>query len=397
MAADFNPVQATETYLSVMTDEAIANSNGYVNAGYATMLIGVVLELIIALVLLQSGWSSKWRELAERVTKRKFAQAFIYMPIYIVVTIIATFPLAWYRDFYIEHKFGLATQDFGAWFVEFLLANSFFMLGFSLFVAFLYLILRLSRQRWWMWGAGLAVSFIALIMFLGPLYIQPAFNEYKPMAEGPLKDRILSIARANGMEADDVKQVDESKQTRRISANVSGLFGSSRIALNDNLLERASSDGVEAVMAHEIGHYVLNHQWQTLAYYALIFIFCFAAVNALFNTICRKRGSGWGIRGIDDYAGFPLLYAIGAVLIFLATPVFYKLTYTMEMEADLFAINATRSPDAWSEVALLGAQYRKLRPPQWEENLLNHHPSPYTRIYTAMRWKAENLPVENGD
>jgi STE24 endopeptidase len=271
------------------------------------------------------------------------------------------------------------------------------MLGFSLFVAFLYLILRLSTQRWWMWGAGLAVSFIALIMLLGPLYIEPYFNEYKPMAEGPLKDRILSIARANGMDAGDVKQVDESKQTRRISANVSGLFGSSRIALNDNLLERASSDGVEAVMAHEIGHYVLNHQWQTLAYYALIFIFGFAAVNALFKTICRKRGSRWGIRGIDDYAGFPLLYAIGAVLIFLATPVFYKLTYTMEMEADLFAINATRSPDAWSEVALMGAEYRKLRPPPWEESLLNHHPSPYTRIDTAMRWKAENLPVESGD
>jgi STE24 endopeptidase len=111
--------------------------------------------------------------------------------------------------------------------------------------------------------------------------------------------------------------------------------------------------------------------------------------NAAFNALARRRGAAWGIRGIDDYAGFPLLYAIGMVLIFLATPLFYKLTYTQEVEADLFAINATQNPDAWAEVALLTAEYRKLRPPQWEESWLNHHPSPYARVYMAMRWKAE--------
>jgi STE24 endopeptidase len=392
LAAQFDQQEATSSYLAVVTQEEQASTNAYVDAGYRFMLLEPLVEIIVAFLLLQLGLSRKWRELAERKVKRRFLQAFIYMPIYLVVTTIILFPLAWYRDFYTEHKYGLSTQDFGPWFIEYLQATGFSLIGFSLFVAILYLILRRSPQRWWMWGAGLAVGFLGILLFIGPLYIQPVFNEYHPMDEGPLKDRILSIARGNGLAADDVKQVDESKQSTRVSANVSGLFGTSRIALNDNLLSRASDDGVEAVMAHEIGHYVLNHQWKLITYILLIFVICFAATNATFKAIARRRGEEWGIGGIDDLAGFPLLYAVATVYMFLATPALYKIVYVHEVEADLFAINATQNPEAWAEVALMTAEYRKLHPPQWEENWLNHHPSPYARINMAMRWRAENLP-----
>jgi STE24 endopeptidase len=388
-SADFDPVAATNAYLASVPADEQANTNGYVDAGYGIMLLAAVLEVLVAFILLRFGWSRKWRDLAERVTSNKFGQAFIYMPIYLLVTAALMFPLSWYADFYTEHKFGLASQGFGEWLVELLQMNAIMIIGFSIFIACLYIVLRRSPQRWWLWGSGLVVGFLAILLFVSPLYIDPVFNEYRPMDEGPLKERILSIARANGMQTDDVKQVDQSKQTNRVSANVSGIFGSSRIALNDNLLNRASPPAVEAVMAHEIGHYVLNHIWKTLAYFALIFLVGFALANGIFLAILRRVGAAWGIRGIDDYAGFPLLYAIGMVLIFLATPLFYKLTYVHEVEADLFAINAIDNPDAWAEVALLTAEYRKLQPPQWEENWLNHHPSPYARIYMAMRWKAE--------
>jgi STE24 endopeptidase len=188
--------------------------------------------------------------------------------------------------------------------------------------------------------------------------------------------------------------VDASKQTTRVSANVSGLFGTSRIALNDNLLLRANPDGVEAVMGHEIGHYVLNHQWKLITYMLLIIAACFALTKVLFKVISARRSEAWGLRGIDDYAAFPLLNAVATTLIFLCTPLLYSVIYVHEYEADLFAINATQNPEASAEVALLTAEYRKLHPPAWEEAWLNHHPSPYVRIVTAMRWRAENLPVE---
>lgn len=394
LAQEFDPVEATNQYLAKVSAEDEANTNAYVDTGYRIQVMGLVLELVIAGLLLRLGWSARWRDRAERVVKWRFLQAFIYMPIYLVVTAIIGFPLAWYSGFYVERKFGLGTQEFGGWFVEQLQGFGINLVAFSLFIAFLYLIIRLSPRRWWMWGSGLVISFMALMMLTGPVFIQPIFNEYRPMDEGPLKERILSIARANGMSVDDVKQVDASKQTNRVSANVSGLFGTTRIALNDNLLMRASPDGVEAVMAHEIGHYVLNHIWKTIVYYLLIFLVGFALASAAFNAIVKRRGSKWGVRGVEDYAGFPLLYAIAAVFFFVTTPMFNTLTRVHETEADLFAINATQNPDAWAEVALLTSEYRKLHPPEWEEKYLNHHPSPWARVYMAMIWKAENLPAD---
>lgn len=394
MAAEFDTQAATAEYLAAVSPEDSANTNGYVNSGYQTTVIEALLVAVISFALLQLGWSTRWRMLAERVVKWRFLQAFIYMPIYLLVTTLLMLPLAWYRDFHVEHKFGLGTQDLSTWFIEFLQGTGFEIIGMSIFVGVLYLFLRWSPQRWWMWGAGLVVVFIAILLLISPLYIQPVFNDYRPMDEGPLKDRIISIARANGMMADDVKQVDQSRQTNRISANVSGMLGTTRIALNDNLLNRASPAGVEAIMAHEVGHYVLNHQWKTVTYYMLIFGAAFAAANALFLLVWRRRGETWGVRGIDDYAGFPLLYAIVVVIMFFATPLIYRVVYIHEYEADLFAINATQNPEAWAEVALMTAEYRKLHPPEWEENWLNHHPSAYVRISTAMRWKAENLPED---
>lgn len=147
-------------------------------------------------------------------------------------------------------------------------------------------------------------------------------------------------------------------------------------------------------MAHEIGHYVLSHIWKMMAIYAVLFFLGFAIIGTVFNRLVKKYGGRWGVRGVDDLAGLPLLMAAISVLFFITTPFQNRITYVNEYSADLFAINATQNPDAWAEVALLTSEYRKLRPPAWEENWLNHHPSPYKRIHMAMVWKAEHLPEE---
>ncbi|MDP5053928.1 MAG: M48 family metalloprotease, partial [Congregibacter sp.] len=321
-----------------------------------------------------------------------FARAFIYVPIYALVTTVLLFPLSCFRDFYTEHKFGLATQSFSSWFGDFIIEGLVTTVLFALFVGLLYMVIRRTRDNWWAWGSGLSIGFMLFALFISPVFIDPLFNEYRPMDEGPLKERILSIARANGMQTDDVKQVDASRQTNRVSANVSGLFGTARIALNDNLLNRADADSVEAVMAHEIGHYVLNHPIKMMLALLPILLAIFFLTNLIFRAVLRSKGEDWGVRGIDDYAGFPMLMAIFTVVGLLATPVFQRVVYMQEYEADLFAINATQNPDAWAKVALLTAEYRKLEPSDFEENWFNHHPSPYMRIYMAMRWKAEHLP-----
>ena len=136
-------------------------------------------------------------------------------------------------------------------------------------------------------------------------------------------------------------------------SNVSGLFGTSRIALNDNLLNRAGEDAVEAVMAHEIGHFVLNHMIKMMTFLLPMLVVMFGLTHVIFRSIVRRKGEQWGVRGIDDYAGFPLLVAIVAVLELLATPFLFRIVYMQEYEADLFAINATQNPDAWAEPLML--------------------------------------------
>ncbi|MDJ0879819.1 MAG: M48 family metallopeptidase [Halieaceae bacterium] len=388
----FDAVAATNALLAKVPADDVQNTIGYVNSGYVAMVLELAATLLIAWLLLSTGWSRRWRELAERKIKSRFAQAFIYMPIYLLVSTALFFPVDWFSGHYIEQKYGLGNLSFGGWLSEHLTGTVLIVLFGSVFLSLLYVALRRSPERWWIWGAGLSGGFLALLIFLSPLFIDPLFNDYKPMDEGPLKERILSIARANGVPADDVKQVDQSKQTKRVSANVSGMLGTVRIALNDNLLLRADAPAVEAVMAHEIGHYVLNHAGKRILFFALVIAVCFAGTSWLFNFVAARRGERWGIRGVDDYAGFPLLFAAISVFLFLATPVLNKITYVQEYEADLYAINATQNPEAWAEVALLTSEYRKLHPPEWEENWLNHHPSPYARVYMAMRWKAENLP-----
>jgi STE24 endopeptidase len=196
------------------------------------------------------------------------------------------------------------------------------------------------------------------------------------------------MARANGIPAQEVWEIDASKQSKRISANVSGLFGTQRITLNDNLLARCSLPEIEAVMGHEMGHHVLNHVYKGLLEFGVIIAAGFALLNALFGRLrVRPR---WGVRDISDPAGLPLAALIVSAFFFLATPVTNSIVRTAEQEADIFGINAARQPDGFAQVALKLSEYRKLEPGPVEELIFFDHPSGRTRIRTAMRWKAEH-------
>jgi STE24 endopeptidase len=121
------------------------------------------------------------------------------------------------------------------------------------------MIVRKLPRTWALWGSIVAIVFLILGVAVGPVYIAPIFNTYKPLAESPLKEKIISLARANGIPATEVWEFDASKQTKRMSANVSGMLGTTRISMNDNLMNRASPEEIQAVLGHEMGHYVLNH------------------------------------------------------------------------------------------------------------------------------------------
>jgi STE24 endopeptidase len=201
------------------------------------------------------------------------------------------------------------------------------------------------------------------------------------------------MARANQIPATQVFEVNASRQTTRVSANVSGFLGTTRIALNDNLLKQCTLPEIRLVMAHEMGHYVLNHGAKLLTYAGIFILAGFALARTLFDGAVRRWGNKWGVRGIADPAGLPLLVLILSTLLFVATPLLNTMVRVTERQADAFGLNASREPDGMAKVALKLGAYRKLDPTPLEEFVFFDHPSGRARIRMATDWKAANLPA----
>jgi Zn-dependent protease with chaperone function len=344
----------------------------------------------MAWLLLALGWSAKMRDRAERWTKRKPLQTFFYWAQYVVVTAVLVFPLAVYRGFFREHKYGLATQTFGPWmgdrFKE--LALSIFLSGLAIML--LYGVLRRAPRTWWIWGSLTATLLVAFAFLIAPVFIFPLFNKYTRLTDETIRGPILSLARANGIPAEDVFVSDASRQTTRISANVSGLLGTERITLNDKLLKRCSLPEIVAVMGHEMGHYVLNHAYKGIVFFGILIVLAFAFLRFSFDAFVRRYGGRWGVRGVSDVAGMPVFAILIACYLFVLTPVTNSIIRTQEAEAAMYGLNASREPDGFAEVSLKLGEYRKLDPGKLEEFLFFDHPSGRNRIFAAMRWKAEH-------
>jgi len=210
-----------------------------------------------------------------------------------------------------------------------------------------------------------------------------------------MKDQILRIARQNGIPATNVYEVDASRQSNRVSANVSGFLGTERITLNDNLLNRCSPEAVLAVMGHEMGHYVMNHIYKMVVFIGIFMVAIFVILRHALDWSLAKWGARWQIRGVDDPAVIPLALLIISVITLFYLPINNTLVRTQEYEADIFGLNTARQPDGFAEAALLLSEYRKMEPGPVEEFIFFDHPSGRTRIFASMRWKAENLPGHN--
>ena len=386
-----DPVVATQSFMNRLQGEARAKSDSYAEGGYWLLLWNLLYGLLVAWLLLSRRISARMRDFAERRTPQRNLQTLIYVLAYVPLMALLTLPIAFYEGFYREHQYGLSNLSFMSWLGEAGIGLGVDMVVTGIAVTGLYAILRRVPQTWWAWGTIAGAGFIMLLIMVGPVFIAPLFNTYKPLPESPIRSEILSLARANGIPAENVYYFDASKQTKRVSANVSGMFGTTRISLNDNLLNRTSPAEIRAVMAHEMGHYVLNHNIKHTVSFSLVLLGGLLFLKFSWDWAAARFGGRFGVRGIADPAGFPLLAALFSVYIFLATPVYKTIIRSAEIEADLFGLNAAREPDGFAEAIFKLAEYRKLEPGAVEEFIFFDHPSGYKRIFAAMRWKAENV------
>jgi STE24 endopeptidase len=389
----FDTVAATNAYLAQIPAHARARSDAYFEGGYWLILWDFLYGAVVLILLLQLRWSAAMRNLAERMTRFKPLQTLIYWSEFLVATTLLGFPLTLYEGYIRERQYGLATQTFGPWLGD---QGKSLLVGIVLggiFAMLLFGVVRRLPRTWWIWGSVVALLFTAFTAMIGPVYIVPIFNKTTLLDDPRITRPILSMAHANGIAADKVYQIDASRQTTRISANVSGLGHTLRITLNDNLLRRGSPEEIQAVMGHEMGHYVLHHVFKGMIFFFVIIVAAFAFLRWSLDWSLARWGERWQIRGITDTAVLPLVFLLGSLFFFVLTPIMNTSTRTDEFEADMYGLNASRQPDGFAQAAIHLGEYRKMNPGPLEEWVFFDHPSGRNRIYAAMRWKAENLKL----
>jgi STE24 endopeptidase len=392
----FNAEAATEAYLASLGAEKKAKSDNYFEGGYWLILWDFLYGGAVLLVLLETGWSARFRDLAERITRRKPLVNWICWALFSVATFVLGLPLAVYEGFIREKQYDLMNQTFLAWFVDQLKSLGIGAVLGGLLVMAVFGIVRRLPRTWHIWGALTGVLFIMAGGLIFPVFIAPMFNQYTVLTDARVRDPILRLARENGIPATNVYEVDASRQSNRISANVSGFLGTERITLNDNLLNRCSPECVQAVMGHEMGHYVMNHVYKDVIFQVILITLIFAGLRWGLEGAMRRWSLRWQIRDLTDPAVLPLALLIISVFSFVLTPVTNTQTRVQESEADIFGLNTSRQPDGFAQAALSLSEYRKLSPGPVEEFIFFDHPSGRTRIFSSMRWKAENLCTGNG-
>ena len=394
--AGFEVEKATQAYLAMLSPEQRARSDAYFEGGYWLQLWQFLYTIAVLALVLWRRWAVKLKNWAGRISKVPAVQTAFYALMYVPMIWALTLPLTWYSNFVREHQYGMSNQDFGGWLWDEI--KGMFMLTMAAIIVLvaIYAFVRRAGRRSWLWASGFMCVFLMFVFLITPVFVSPLFNDYKPLEEGPTRSAVLSLARANQVPVDNVKSFDESKQTKRVSANVSGLFGTTQVSLNDNLLNRTSLPEIKAVLGHEIGHYVLHHSVLGVVFYTLLFGLGFLILDHAFERMLLRWGKRLGIDGRGDMAGLPFAIGVLTVYLFIATPVINRYVYTFESEADLFGLNASREPYGFATAAMRLGAYRKLEPSKLEELLLYDHPSGRARVEMAMQWLKENQALFEG-
>jgi STE24 endopeptidase len=377
---------ATQAYMDRLPAESVASSNAYFEGGYWLILWNWLAGLVISWVLLAGGTSARVRDFCQRVGRVGFVRDLLYGAFFAVASWLLSLPLTIYQGYVREHQYEMATQTLGPWFGDQLTGLAVGVVIGALATAVLYAIIRAARENWWLWGTLGATAFLVVGLMIAPVWIDPLFNDYKPVTDPQVRAAVLQMAKADGVPAKDVYEFDASRQTTRVSANVSGIFGSAAVRLNDNLM-KSSLPEIRAVMGHELGHYVMNHIYKSIAESALVTLVAFLLAQWSMTRLLRVFGTRWRLGGVSDVATFPLLAAVFSTLALVGTPIANTLTRVQETEADRFGLNLAREPQGEAEVDLKLAQYRKPDPGAVEEFIFFDHPSTRFRIHDAMRWR----------
>jgi STE24 endopeptidase len=315
----------------------------YYRSGNVLWFVEQAWSIAVLVLLLATGLSASLRNAARRVGRNWFFTIVVYFALFTVVTTIADLPLSYYTEFVREHAYGLSNQTFGKWFGDTLKSLAVACVVGALVMWVPYLLLRKSPRRWWLYTAIALVPFIVVANLVAPIWIAPLFNKFEPMQDKALEQKILSLAARAGIEGSRVYQVNKSVDTKTLNAYVAGLFGTKRIVLWDTTLNRMTDRELLFVMGHEMGHYVLHHVWQAIAFSIVILTASLYVAYRAADAVIARYGGRWGFTSLADVASLPLLLLLMSAFGLVVMPLQLAFTRHMEHESDRFGLEITQT------------------------------------------------------
>jgi STE24 endopeptidase len=233
----------------------------------------------------------------------------------------------------------------------------------------------------------------ALYAFVVPVWIEPLTNDFRPLPDGTRKEQILALAGANGIDDAAVVTSDASKQTRVLNAHVSGYGKFARISVDDNTLRATNDSMLRFVVGHEIGHFILKHQFVLVVTDTAIFAVSILLIAFGCRVLLERFADRWRISSLGDIASLPLFWGLLLLCGFVSQPLSNSLSRMLEHQADLFGLNASWEPHGMAEFMIHDADRTRLQPGSLEYALFYDHPSDIERIGVAMQWRAENAKL----
>lgn len=295
-------------------------------------------------------------------------------------------PLAIYRGYVLEHRYGLSREGLADWWRDHLKATALGLAFTIVAVVAVYTAVYLTPRWWWLVTAVLATTAAIVLTNILPTVLLPLFYRLEPLDRPELRDRLIALARAQGIDAIGVYVWGLGEKTRKANAALVGLGRTRRILLSDTLLAEYSEDEIEVILAHELAHHVHRDLWKAIALEAAIAVL--AAWTADFSR--RAVGPVFGFYGPQDLAALPLHLLGAAAVSIIAVPLANAVSRRNERAADRFALNLTHHPQAFiSAMRRLGVQnLAEPRPALLTRILFYTHPPVEERIAAAQTFRA---------
>jgi STE24 endopeptidase len=300
---------------------------------------------------------------------------------------LISLPLSWYQTFVIEERFGFNKSNLQLWFMDMLKGLALgAVLGLPLLALVLWL-MEMGGAIWWVWAWGALVAFQLLMMWIAPNWLMPLFNKFTPLEDSQLIDRITALMNKSGFKAKGFFVMDGSKRSAHSNAFFTGIGSSKRVVFFDTLLSQLSSDEMEAVLAHELGHFKHKHIIKMMLTSFVMTLLGLALLGWLMTQSWFFTGLGVSpsitgtSTGQNNALALSLFMMVVPLVTFLSAPISSARSRKQEFEADAYA--AQVSSASWLASALIKLYQDNastLTPDPWFVKFYYSHPPASERL-----------------